>query len=230
MPANLDEDATTLKDNEIVQRILGGDTDLYEVIIRRYNRRLYRVAWTIVHDEYEAEDVIQETFVKAYEHLRHFAGRSLFSTWLIRIAVHEAWSRMKRFGRQYDIDASLAAVNATRVTHTPEDDLLTIEARTVLEEAIDRLPQLQRSVFVMRSLEEMSTAEVAECLGMSEEAVKMRFSRARFTLRRALYNRARVTGSKAFQFLGERCDRITASVLSRVAGLSPRTSAPGYHS
>ena len=231
MPINLDQNATTLSDNEIVERILGGDTELYEVIIRRYNRRLYRVTWTIVHDQYEAEDVMQETYVRAYEHLTHFAGRSRFSTWLIRIAVHEAWSRMKRLGRQCDIDAPLAsALNASRVTHTPEDDLLTIEARTVLEQAIDRLPQIQRSVSVMRSLEEMSTAEVAECLDISEEAVKMRFSRARFTLRRLLHNRARVTDSKAFQFLGEKCDRVTAGVLSRIARLSLRTQVGGYQS
>jgi len=133
--------------------------------------------------------------------------------------------------RQCDIEGPLAsALNASRVTHTPEDDLLTIEARTVLEQAIDGLPQLQRSVFVMRSLEEMNTAEVAECLGISEEAVKMRFSRARFALRRLLHNRARATGSKAFQFLGERCDRVTASVLSRIAGLSRSTQAGGYQS
>ena len=77
--------AITWSDKEIVERILGGDTDLYQLIIRRYNRRLYRVTWAIVHDEYEAEDVIQETYVRAYEHLTSFAGRSLFSTWLIRI-------------------------------------------------------------------------------------------------------------------------------------------------
>ncbi len=226
MPTNLDQNATTLSDNEIIERVLSGDTDLYRLIIRRYNRRLYRVTWTIVHDEYEAEDVIQETYVRAYEHLTQFAGRSRFSTWLMRIAVHEAWSRMKRLGRQSDMDApSASASKASRVTRTPEDDLLTLEARTVLEEAIDALPVLQRSVFVMRSLEEMSTAEVAECLGINEQAVKMRFSRARLTLRRALYNRAGATDSKAFQFLGERCDRVTDLVISRIAGLSRSTQA-----
>jgi RNA polymerase sigma-70 factor (ECF subfamily) len=218
MPATLDLNATTLSDNEIVERILGGDTDLYQLIIRRYNRRLYRVTWAIVHDECEAEDVIQETYVRAYEHLINFAGRSLFSTWLVRIAVHEAWNRTKRRGRQCGIDTTPASARKTsRVTHTPEDDLLTVEARTVLEQAIHALPELQRSVFVMRSLEEMSTAEVAECLEISEQAVKMRFSRARLALRRALYDRARATSSKAFQFLGDRCDRVTFTVLSRIA-------------
>jgi len=225
MLPNQDQSATTLSDNEIVKRILGGDTDLYQQIIRRYNRRLYRVTWAIVHDEHEAEDVIQETYVRAYQYLADFAGRSLFSTWLIRIAVHEAWRRKKLLGRRRDIRTNAEPANASRAGHTPEDDLLTIEARSVLEQAIDALPELQRSVFVMRSIEEMSIAQIAECLGISEQAVKMRFSRARLTLRRALYDRARATDSRAFQFLGERCDRVTASVLSRIAGLSRRTQA-----
>jgi RNA polymerase sigma-70 factor, ECF subfamily len=221
MRATPDLNATALSDNEIVERILGGDTDLYRVIIRRYNRRLYRVTWAIVRDDSEAEDVIQETYVRAYEHLTDFARRSLFSTWLIRIAVHEAWNRTKRRGRECEIDAAPTSIRKTgHVTQTPENDLLTIEARTVLEQAIGALPQLQRSVFVMRCLEEMSTAEVADCLGISEQAVKMRFSRARLTLRRALYDRARATSSKAFQFLGGRCDRLTAKVLSRIAEIS----------
>jgi RNA polymerase sigma-70 factor (ECF subfamily) len=161
---------------------------------------------------------MQETYVRAYEHLTDFAGRSLFSTWLIRIAVHEAWSRTKRRGRQREIDTTSTSVrNAGRLTQTPERDLLTIEARTVLEQAIDALPEKLRSVFVMRSLEEMSIGEVAECLGISEQAVKMRFFRARIALRRALYDRARATSSNAFRFLGDRCDGLTRRVLSQIA-------------
>jgi RNA polymerase sigma-70 factor (ECF subfamily) len=214
MRANPDLNATTLSDNEIVERILGGDRDLYQIIVRRYNRRLYRVTWAIVRDECEAEDVMQETYVRAYEHLTD-------STWLIRIAIHEAWNRTKRRDRQCDMDATSTSVrNAGHLTQTPERDLLTIEARTVLEQAIDALPERLRSVFVLRFLEEMSTDEVAGCLGISEQAVKMRLFRARLTLRRALYDRARATSSKAFQFLGERCDRVTSRVLTRIAEVS----------
>lgn len=219
MHPNLDQGASTLTDKEIVERILGGDTEYYQLIIRRYNRRLYRVTRAIVQDENETEDIIQETYVRAYEHLVQFAGRSLFSTWLTRIAIHEAWSRMRRRRKQRGIDAPVEALRkASRVTHTPEDDLLTTEARTVLEQAIDSLPELLRSVFVMRSLEEMTTAEIAECLEITEEAARMRFQRARLALRRALYNRAHATGSNAFQFLGQRCDRVTLRALSRIAG------------
>jgi RNA polymerase sigma-70 factor (ECF subfamily) len=149
--------------------------------------------------------------------LIQFAGRSLFSTWLTRIAVHEAWSRIKYRNKQEDIDSSAASLQkAARLTHTPEHDLLAMETRNILEHAINALPEPQRSVFVMRSCEEMSTAEVANCLEITEEAVRMRFLRARHTLRHVLFNRARATGSKAFEFLGEPCDRVTAKVLRRI--------------
>lgn len=222
MPTNLDID---LPDNEIVERILAGDVELYQIIIQRYSRRLNRVTWAIVQDE-EAEDVVQETYVRAYEHLAQFAGRSLFSTWLTRIAIHEAWRRVKRRTKQVDIDAAAASLRkADRVSHTPEHVVLNIEARTILEKAIDALPEAQRSVFVMQSLEEMSTAEIAECLEITEEAVKMRLLRARQSLRRSLYKLALVTGSKAFQFLGEQCDRITEKVLSRIGHISREANA-----
>jgi RNA polymerase sigma-70 factor (ECF subfamily) len=223
MPTHAAQSASSLSDEEIVQRILGGDTELYQIIIRRYNGRLYRVAWSIVHDEPEAEDVIQETYVRAYEHLAQFAGRSLFSTWLTRIAIQEAWSRSKRWSRQRRIDATASLLQkADCITHTPEQDLLTIEVRTILEQAIGALPEGERSVMVMRSLEGISTAETANYLEIAEETIKMRLFRARRMLGRALYERARATGSKAFQFLGERCDRVTARVLSRIAEISGR--------
>jgi len=190
MLANLDQRATTLSDDEIVERVLGGDTDLYQLIVQRHNQRLQRVAWAIVQDEHEAEDVVQETHVRAYEHLTQFAGRSLLSTWLTRIAVHEAWRRMKRRSKQCDIDAIVASLwKTSRVTHTPEDDLLKTEARTVLKQEIDALPEPLRSVFLMRSLREMSVAEIAQSLEVTEQSVKMRFLRARHILRRVLYRR-----------------------------------------
>jgi RNA polymerase sigma-70 factor, ECF subfamily len=185
--ANLDGAATTLSDDEIVERVLSGDTDLYQLIVERHNQRLQRVARAIVQDEHEAEDVVQETHVRAYEHLSQFAGRSLLSTWLTRIAVHEAWRRMKRRSKQCDIDALVAPVWKTnRVTHTPEGDLLQTEARSVLRQEIDALPEPLRSVFLMRSLKQMSVAEVAQSLEITEQLVKMRFLRARHILRRVL--------------------------------------------
>jgi RNA polymerase sigma-70 factor (ECF subfamily) len=131
---------------------------------------------------------------------------------------------MRHRRKECEIDAAAASLRkASRVTHTPEDDLLASEARTVLEQAIDALPETLRTLFVMRSLEEMSILEIAKCLEITEEAVKMRLFRARLALRRTLYDRAGATGSKAFQFLGDRCDRVTMSVVSRIAEASGRT-------
>jgi RNA polymerase sigma-70 factor (ECF subfamily) len=193
-----------LSDNEIVERVLGGDADLFQLIIWRHNRRLRRVAWAIVQDEHEAEDVVQETYVLAYEHLAQFAGRSRFSTWLTRIAIQEAWKRMKFRNRQCEVDATAVSLRkAGRVTHTPEDDLLTIETRTLLKRAITVLPEDLRSVFVMRTIQEMSAAEVANRLEITEQVVNTRFLRARHILLRALYDRAPATGRKAFPRPGE---------------------------
>jgi RNA polymerase sigma-70 factor, ECF subfamily len=195
--ANLDHRTTTLSDDEIVERVLGGDTDLYQLIVQRHNQRLRRVARAIVQNEQEAEDVVQETHVRAYEHLTQFAGRSLLSTWLTRITVHEAWRRMNRRSKQYEIEAIAASLWKTSCqTHTPEDDLLRAEARTVLKQEIEALPELLRCVFLMRSLKEMSAAEIAKSLEITEQAVKMRFLRARHILRRVLYDQ--VLAAKRF--------------------------------
>jgi RNA polymerase sigma-70 factor, ECF subfamily len=216
MPANLSQSATALSDKEIVERILGGETDLYELIIRRHHRRLYRVTQAIVRKRHEAEDVIQATHVRAYEYLVNFGARPRFSAWLIGIAVHEAWARMRRQSKQFEIDMPTGSSRtAGCVTHTPEDDVLVIETRTILNQEIAALPSGLRSVFLMRSLEEKSTAEIAKCLDITEGNVKTRLLRARHILRRALYWRALAVSGKAFRSPDEPRDRLTASILFR---------------
>jgi RNA polymerase sigma-70 factor (ECF subfamily) len=225
MPSNLNEIESNLSDSEVVERVLRGDTEAYQQIVRRYNRRLYRVTWAIVQDKDEVEDVIQETYVRAYVHLAEFAGRALFSTWLTKIAIHEAWGRMKHRNRLCNLDSTAGSVGkSSRISHTPEDDAITNEARATLEQAINALPEPQRAVLVMRSLEEMTMADIAHCLDITEQAVKMRFLRARRTLRRTLdaranSSRSRIPASELFQFLGERCARVTANVRVRIAAL-----------
>jgi RNA polymerase sigma-70 factor (ECF subfamily) len=213
----LESQASTLTDTDLVRRILAGETGFYEVIIRRYNQRLYRVARSIVQNQEEAEDVVQDTYARAFEHLAQFEGRALFSTWLTKIAVHEACDRMKTRSKHKAIDSTLShASELSRMAHTPEHDRLAEEPRAILESAIDRLPEAYRSVFVMRSLEEMNTSETAQCLAISEETVKTRLLRARRMLRRTLYKEVHAASVDAFRFLGERCDRLTANVLGRV--------------
>lgn len=219
-----DQSTMSLSDNDIVIRILSGDIDLYHLLVRRYNRRLYHVAWSILQNEQEAEDVMQEAYVRAYEHLSQFAGRSHFSAWLTRIAIHEALSRRKRSRKEDGIDVASILLRKPFCTHhTPEDRLLTAEARTALEYAINALPEAQRTVFVMHFIDELTIAEIAECLEVSKDVVKMRILRARRILRRKLYELARATSASAFQFLGERCDRVSAHVKSRVADIANGT-------
>ena len=216
-----DQSTISLSDNDIVERILSGDIDLYHLLVRRYNRRLYHVAWSILQNEQEAEDVMQEAYVRAYEHLCQFAGRAHFSTWLTRIAINEALSRMKRLNREDEMDAASALFREPFCTrHTADQRLLTAEARRALEYAISALPEAQRTVFVMHFIDGATIAEIAECLEVSKGVVKMRILRARRILRHKLYELARATSATAFQFLGERCDRVSAHVKSRIANIA----------
>jgi RNA polymerase sigma-70 factor (ECF subfamily) len=211
-----------LSDNEIVRRVVDGDTGAYEALMRRYNQRLYRAARAILRDDDEAEDVLQETYVRAYQHLKQFAGEAQFSTWLTRIAVNECLSRLRRRKRVADLKPqpneeaptmdSLKSPNAG-----PDEQLLQSETRHVLESAIDALPKSYRTVFLLREVEGMSTAETAVSLDLSEETVKIRLHRSRRMLRRGLYDRAGAVSAEAFRFMGERCDRVVQGVLRRLS-------------
>lgn len=210
---------TELSDLEIVARVLEGDIPLFELIMRRYNERIYRVARAIVRDEDEAEDVMQQAYVNAFTHLRQFAGTAQFSTWLTRIAVHEALARMRRRGRYETLDDESPKVEALMTdTHAvnPESGAANAELREVLERAIDALPDGMREVVVLRDVEGASTAETASCLGVSEDVVKTRLSRGRAALRRSLLERSGTTAPEVFRFYRPRCDRVVASVLSKI--------------
>jgi RNA polymerase sigma-70 factor (ECF subfamily) len=220
-------DATRFSDDELVRWILAGETGLFELLMRRYNQRLYRAARAILRDDAEAEDVTQDAWVRAYQHLRQFEGRASFSTWLTRIGVHEALSRLRRRSRKEEIDGmtesrrdSLDSILTS--ASTPEQLASNNEARNLLEQAIDSLPDAYRETFVLRDVEGMSTAETAESLSISEENVKTRLHRARALLRKELYARAGATSSTAFHFLGVRCDRMVAAVMTRIQVLPGR--------
>jgi RNA polymerase sigma-70 factor (ECF subfamily) len=208
-----------LSDEQVVTRVLAGQTALFEVLMRRHNERLYRAARAILRDEHEAEDVMQQAYVNAYSHLRQFDGRSKFSTWLTRIAVHEALARARRRGRYTTMDADESSVEPGAFDTTPDPERLAIsnELGTLVESAIDRLPDGTREVFMLRQVEGMSTEEVAEALNVSEAVVKTRLSRARGAIRRELYEQAGLAASNTFRFLRPRCDRIVSAVLERLA-------------
>lgn len=212
---------TDTSDEELARRVRGGETALYEVLMRRYNQRLYRVARGIVRDEAEAEDVVQQAYVNAYLHLDQFAERARFSTWLTRIAVYEGLGRLRRRKRSPvaaqdpAVEDGMDAIVAPGIS--PEQEAFAGELRGVLEEAIDGLPDGYRSVFVLRELEGLSTAETAECLDASEEAIKTRLHRAKAMLRDNLYERAGLASGSVFSFHLSRCDKIVEAVMKRIS-------------
>jgi RNA polymerase sigma-70 factor (ECF subfamily) len=213
-----------LTDEEVVVRVLRGDLPLFEVLMRRYNRRLYRVTRSILSNDAEAEDVVQDAYVRAYSHLARFEGRATFATWLTRIAVHEALARKREHLRLVEFDsidehqeARMEFLSSTG--RTPEQEALTRSVGVMLEAAIDTLPETYRTVFMLREIEGLNTAETAECLDLSEEAVKVRLHRSRALLRKEIYRQTGEATSTAFRFGGARCDAIVAGVLARIEGI-----------
>lgn len=213
----------SLPDDEVVHRVRRGETGLFEVLMRRYNQRLYRVARAILRDDDEAEDVMQHAYVAAYTHLDQYAGRALFSTWLTRIAVHEALARLRRRGREAgagawcDPEEDLFGLLRSAVPD-PEQQFLDGEMRFLLESAIESLPLAYRSVFVLREVEGLSTLETAECLGVSADVVKTRLHRARALLRDALSQRGGPV-SGVYRFACPRCDRVVNAVYACIEAM-----------
>jgi RNA polymerase sigma-70 factor, ECF subfamily len=211
-------------DQEVIERVKAGDTALYEIIMRRYNQRLYRIARSILRDDAEAEDVIQGAYVRAYQHLDQFAGYASFSTWLTRIAVHEALRRLRFRNRNQQLeDTELDEEGSMSVVETsldPEQRACIAELGQLLEEAVLRLPGQYRTVVMLRDVEEMSTAETAAALDLSEQNVKVRLHRGRAMMRRSLFERVGGSGRDAFPFMGSRCDRVVAGVFARLRELS----------
>ena len=205
-------------DESVVTRVLAGEIDLYEVIMRRYNRRLFRVARSIVREDDEAQDVMQDAYVRAYEHLGQFAGASTFATWLTRIAVHEALARVRRKKRTASLEDEVGDEDERMATHDRNAEQRTLdgELRPLLEDAIDALPPAFRAVFVMRTVEEMSTAEVAHSLSIPEDTVKTRLHRARGLLQKAITERIDAKARDAFSFERPRCDRVVHHVLATI--------------
>jgi len=218
--AALSKPPSALSDEAIVSRILGGETPLFEVLMRRHNERLYRAARAILRDEHEAEDVMQEAYVSAFTHLGDFSGRAQFSTWLTRIAVHEALGRLRKQKRLEPLDETESEDRGMISPATsPEHDASDAELRVLLEEAVDGLPETFRTTFVLRSIEQLSVAETAEVLGIPEETVKTRHHRARERLQNALTERVGSALPELFGFHRPRCDRVVGNVLNRLREL-----------
>jgi RNA polymerase sigma-70 factor (ECF subfamily) len=217
-----------LTDEDVVRRIRAGETALFEVLVRRYNQRLFRVARAILKDEGEAEDVMQQAYVNAFTNLHRFEGRARFGTWLTKIAVYEALGRLRRRGRFEEVDAMSESHGKTMELLTskdrsPEDEALRRELRMILESSFDALPEIYRCVFLLRDVEAVSTTEAAETLGITEDTVKTRLHRARALLRHELFQRAGLTAGELFPLHLSRCDRVLTSVFAQLRLPAPRT-------
>lgn len=208
------------RDEDVIRQVLDGNTAMFEMLMRRYNERVYRAARSILRDEQEAEDVMQQAYVNAFTHLRQFNGSARFSTWLMRIAINESLARVRRQGRYeaFDDESNVEPFMSRNPSENPERQAFTGELRSLLEWAIDTLPNGMREVFVLREVEGLSTSEVAESLDVSEDVVKTRLSRGRAALRRVLQERTGATAPEAFRFYRPRCDRVVSQVLARIAG------------
>jgi RNA polymerase sigma-70 factor (ECF subfamily) len=212
-------------DEELVRRIVAGEASLFATLMRRYNQRLFRVVRSIVRSPCEAEDVLQQAYLSAYVNLAQFEGRSRFSTWLTRIAVHEALGRVRlRARRELPLEAEATSDGGER---DPEQQASERELARLFEEACDSLPDIYRSVFVMRGIEEMSIAETAACLDLSEEAIKVRYHRARALLRARVDDQVGEAAREAYSFLGARCAGMVARVSSHFGWAPVPSSSAG---
>jgi RNA polymerase sigma-70 factor (ECF subfamily) len=207
-----------LSDAAVVARVVAGDAALYELVMRRHNRLLFRLARGIVRDDDEARDVVQAAYVRAYYHLRQFRGPAGFKSWLARIAVNEALARTRRepsIVRSTDAERQILALPDLDAAE-PENAAASRDLLRILQGAIDRLPEEFRRVFMLRGVEQLSVLETAELLDIKPATVKTRFHRARRMLQELLHRKLDDVARDAFPLGGSRCDGIVAAVLARI--------------
>lgn len=208
----------TISDSEVIARILTGEKNLYAVLVRRYNQRLYRIAMSIMNDDSEAEEAMQVAYIKGFENLRKFEHKAAFSTWLIRILINECLLRTKKRKQSLtmndDMIESEIHQRFTDQVQTPLATMLNSELKIVMEKAISKLPGKYRTIFIMRELENMSIAETQECLNLTEVNVKVRLNRAKAMLRNSLTSLYKKEDLLGFHL--SRCDRITDNVMKQI--------------
>ena len=217
-------EARRLVDAELVARAGGGDEAAFETIMRQHNRLLFRSARGIVDDDASAQDVVQESYLKAFSALNGFRGDCALGTWLVRIAIRVALDHQRKRGRIVSLDERNDAESATSMetlmqryapsTEAPDMQAERSELRAALQRAIDSLPPIYRSVFMLRAVEEMSVDDTALCLQVSGDVVKTRYLRSRALLRDALGAQLEAHTPQVYAFAGARCDAVVAHVLA----------------
>jgi RNA polymerase sigma factor (sigma-70 family) len=217
----------------------GEDHTMFESWIRQHNRRLFRVARSILRDDAEAEDAMQDAYIKAYRHMRDFNGRSQPGTWLTRIVINQALMRLRQHrrdravvglgARKHGVGSGSVPEIASMPDHgaeSPPARTLRAELRRLLERRIDELPVAFCTVFMMREVEEMSVEETAQCLGIPEATVRSRLFRAKGQLRELLAHDLQDVTGDLFRFEGEQCDRVVADVMTRLSGAREQRGGP----
>ncbi|MEX0961011.1 MAG: RNA polymerase sigma factor [Burkholderiales bacterium] len=224
----------TENDADLAQRIAAGDTAAFEVLMRRYNRMLYRAARALLHSDADAEDALQTAYLHAFRAMPDFRGEARLSTWLARIVINESIARQRRYAAENkvipldaaaDADGELPVPpDAAAEDNAPELSAMRSETRALIERKIDMLPEQFRTVFVLRAIEELSVEETASWLRIPQATVRSRFFRARSLLRESLARELDAALDSAFAFDGARCDRIVSMVMREL--LAPDSPAP----
>ena len=222
-----------MTDLDLARRVASRDEEAIRTMMRRHNQRLFRTARAILGNDAEAEDVVQDAYLKAIDAMDGFRGDAQLGTWLVRITANEALMRRRKTRRSAEVIAlagDLTPVDepeheaADDPSKSPEVETLRAETRRMVESRIDSLPEAFRAVFVMRAVEELSVEETAAALAIPEATVRTRFFRARAMLREAIAREVDFAVEDAFGFAGERCERITAAVLARLGAPLPAAS------
>jgi RNA polymerase sigma-70 factor, ECF subfamily len=212
-----------LSDDEVVRRVVAGERELFELLLRRYNQRIYRTVRAVLRNPDDVEDVMQQAYVSAYRHLHQFEGRSGFATWLTRIALREAGARNRKTLSLLHVVPELRGESTMNDFPEPSPDPETRAVASDLmqhvEAEVAALPEAYRSVLLLREVEGLSTEETAACLELSTDVVKTRLHRARTMLRDALYRRAGIGLQTIFSFGAQRCDRVVARVMDEIRRL-----------
>lgn len=219
-------------DLSIVRRVVDGDRSAFELLMRRHNRRLYRLARATLHNDAEAEDALQEAYLSAYRSISQFRGDSALLTWLSRLVLNECFGRLRRETRRQNVipmvdpgthvDMDVMNVMNADDSNSPDRAAARAELRALIERKLDELPDVLRVVFVLRSVEEMSIEETAQCLAIPEATVRSRHFRAKNLLRESLAQEVDLVERDLFEFGGAHCDRVVANVLARIAAEQER--------
>jgi RNA polymerase sigma-70 factor (ECF subfamily) len=202
---------SAVDDRAAIARVLAGDQAAFEILVRRHNQRLFRAARAITRTDTDAEDVLQQAWLDVYRNLAQFRGDASFATWATRIAIHQAVAMTRK-------RPLVAEIVETATDVAPDVELSRAQMGALLETCLAGIPQGNREVMVLRDVLELDTSETAACLGLTEEAVRVRLHRARAAVAAALTEQLADHAREIYTFDGARCDRITALVMCNVSG------------